>query len=81
MPLQPKDMFVNLFEGINTKTDEKLVSTQLLKSENTRRQKGGALSKRYGYKALGRGIIGSTDTIEKGIRLINYGFRTLTDKW
>lgn len=57
MALEKQVLTFPLTEGIDTKTDPKLVSMpKLLTLENARRDKAGRISKRYGHEALGSSI-------------------------
>lgn len=72
MALNTQVVNLSLSGGVDTKTAQKLIPTGAFASlDNIVRQKTGQLSKRYGYKALGAGIIGG-GTITSGARLTTF---------
>jgi hypothetical protein len=64
MPLQKRLVPIAFSGGIDTKTDPKqVIPGKLLDLQNGIFLQTGGLNRRWGYRALGKGVIGSTATI------------------
>lgn len=73
MPLQKQHFPVIFGEGLDTKTDPKLVKTgKLLIFENGRFNKTGSIFKSKGYTCFPRTIVGSSSTITSGRTLATF---------
>ena len=68
--LPEQKISVNMFTGLDTKTDVKLTQ-KLTVNKNVRYQKGGTASKRYGAEALSKNIEGG-GTISNGVAVFTF---------
>ena len=72
MALQKQNYFLSITDGLDTKTDEKnVIPTKFLELENLVFTKTGSVSKRLGYQAFTKSILGGSD-LETGSALTNF---------
>lgn len=73
MPLHFQAISIPFAQGVDTKTDEKILPHgKLLRLENGVFNKFSRITKRYGLRKVGNGIMGSTSTISSGQGLAKF---------